>query len=266
MSTVTPVAMQSSKPPIVPKNFSHNQPDTIRLYPLSNYVFTVKESQPEEDASVAERLKRLNNHYAEHGMRRTAEAVLLCHEHSHPHVLLLQIANSFFKMPGDYLKPEDDEITGFKKRLNERLAPDGAAAADDWDIGDCLAQWFRPNAETFAYPYVPPHVTRPKECKKIYMVKLPDKKVLSVPKNMKLLAVPCFELYDNPGRYGPQLAAIPHLLSRYRFEFVSDKGEAIASTPGGMPGPGSSIPQNPTPKIEPNEQTDEQANGDVKME
>ena len=98
MSTITPVAMQSSKPPIVPKNFSHNQPDTIRLYPLSNYVFTVKENQPEEDASVAERLKRLNNHYAEHGMRRTAEAILLCHEHSHPHVLLLQIANSFFKM------------------------------------------------------------------------------------------------------------------------------------------------------------------------
>jgi cleavage and polyadenylation specificity factor subunit 5 len=55
-----------------------------------------------------------------------------------------------------------------------------------------------------------------------------------VPKNMKLLAIPLFELYDNAARcappfyavcarpsadartcrYGPQLSAIPHLLSR----------------------------------------------------
>lgn len=38
--------------------------------------------------------------------------------------------------------------------------------------------------------------------------------VLAVPKNMKLLAIPLFELYDNSARYGPQLSALPHLLSR----------------------------------------------------
>jgi len=52
---------------------------------------------------------------------------------------------------------------------------------------------------------------------------------------MKLLAVPLFELYDNTARYGPQLSAIPHLLSRYNFEFVDDKGEIVAVTPGGGP-------------------------------
>ena len=59
--------------------------------------------------------------------------------------------------------------------------------------------------------------------------------VLSVPKNMKLLAVPLFELYDNTGRYGPQLAAIPHLLSRYNFEFVDKEGNVCAITPGSEP-------------------------------
>ena len=59
--------------------------------------------------------------------------------------------------------------------------------------------------------------------------------VLSVPKNMKLLAVPLFELYDNTARYGPQLSAIPHLLSRYNFEFVNEKGEVVAATPGDGP-------------------------------
>ena len=53
-----------------------------------------------------------------------------------------------------------------------------------------------------------------------------------MPKNMKLLAVPLFELYDNTGRYGPQLSAIPHLLSRYKFEFVDEQGNVTSRTPG----------------------------------
>lgn len=40
-----------------------------------------------------------------------------------------------------------------------------------------------------------------------------------MPKNMKLLAVPLFELYDNSGRYGAQLSTIPHLLSRFDFKY-----------------------------------------------
>jgi cleavage and polyadenylation specificity factor subunit 5 len=52
---------------------------------------------------------------------------------------------------------------------------------------------------------------------------------------MKLLAVPLFELYDNTARYGPQLSAIPHLLSRYNFEFVDENGDVVAVTPGGGP-------------------------------
>lgn len=140
--------------------------------------------------------------------------------------------------PGDYLRPEDDEIEGFKARLNERLAPvgsqfSGEGVNEEWQIGDTLAQWWRPNFETFMYPYIPPHITRPKECKKLYMIHLPKSKVLSVPKNMKLLAVPIFELFDNTARYGPQLSSIPHLLSRYRFEYVDENGKVIAVTPGG---------------------------------
>lgn len=49
---------------------------------------------------------------------------------------------------------------------------------------------------------------------------------------MKLLAVPLFELYDNTARYGPQLSAIPHLLSRYNFEFVDENDNVVAATPG----------------------------------
>jgi cleavage and polyadenylation specificity factor subunit 5 len=176
MSTI-PLDQIETSPPIIPLPFLENQPETIRLYPLSNYTFGTKETQPEEDPSVLARLKRLEEHYTQHGMRRTCEGILVCHEHNHPHILMLQIANAFFKLPGDYLRPEDDEIDGFKARLDERLAPVGklgeGEAAADWDVGDCLAQWWRPNFETFMYPFIPAHVTRPKECKKLYFIRLP---------------------------------------------------------------------------------------------
>ena len=257
MTTVTQTAQQSSFPPILPMSFNANQPKTIKLYPLSNYTFGTKETQPEEDPSVIARLRRLEEHYDKYGMRRTCEGILICHEHNHPHVLMLQIANAFFKLPGDYLPHDAEEISGFKARLNERLAPVGSQFTNDstegeWEIADTLAQWWRPNYETFMYPYLPGHVTRPKECKKLYFIQLPksstytyltmvrlvadeDTEVLSVPKNMKLLAVPLFELYDNTQRYGPQLSAIPHLLSRYNFEYVDENDNVVSVTPGGGP-------------------------------
>ncbi|KAK0334465.1 hypothetical protein LTR91_016911 [Friedmanniomyces endolithicus] len=241
MSTVPPAAQQSHILPPAGLPFDERQPPPIRLYPLSNYTFGVKETQPEEDPSVKDRLRRLEEHYEKHGMRRTCEAVLVCHEHNHPHVLMLQIANAFFKLPGDYIPHDSDEIAGFKTRLNDRLSPPSTSslsardtpASADWTVHSTLAQWYRPNFETFMYPYLPPHVSRPKEVKKLYLIELPRTKVLSVPKNMKLLAVPLFELYDNSQRYGPQLSAIPHYLSRLRWEFVDEEGEVVAWTPGG---------------------------------
>ena len=65
---------------------------------------------------------------------------------------------------------------------------------------------------------------------------------------MKLLAVPLFELYDNTARYGPQLSAIPHLLSRYNFEFVDEDGNVVAMTPGGAPGT-SPTAESPRTKV-----------------
>jgi hypothetical protein len=96
--------------------------DTVTSYPLSNFTFTfvprpssllfrstcsptdhsslyrTKEAQPEEDPSVAARLQRLQNNYEDWGMRRTCEGILVVHDHGHPHILMLQIANAFFKL------------------------------------------------------------------------------------------------------------------------------------------------------------------------
>ena len=90
--------------------------------------------------------------------------------------------------------------------MDDRLAPPKGSIQfnashgidNDWEIGDCLAQWWRPNFETFMvrlfdkhvqtiaadprmtpqYPFVPAHITKPKECKKLFLVQMPEKSTL----------------------------------------------------------------------------------------
>lgn len=50
-----------------------------------------------------------------------------------------------------------------------------------------------------------------------------------VPKNLRLLAVPLFELYDNVQRYGPIISAIPQMLSRFRLNFAGER-ESVPRT------------------------------------
>ena len=98
MAAIPPDHQQSSITPPTIQPFNDRQAPAVTLYPLSNYTFGTKETQPEEDPSVKDRLRRLEEYYEQYGMRRTCEGVLLCHEHNHPHVLMLQIANAFFKL------------------------------------------------------------------------------------------------------------------------------------------------------------------------
>jgi cleavage and polyadenylation specificity factor subunit 5 len=231
-------------------------------------------------------------------MRRTVEGLLVVHEHGHPHVLLLQVANSFFKLPGDYLQPHEDEIDGLQHRMYLRLGPEtgsgsgsedkaagtgvkgeddeamnggvGSGGINDWSVGEPVGHFWRPNFETFMVrcrPSVPlglsdwaadplsissravplhacvrrppmhalhspltstrspfcRHISDPKERKTWYLINMPERRescslcafapsrlrlhapvssaeILTVPKNMKLVALPLFELYDNAVR------------------------------------------------------------------
>ncbi|KAK1267392.1 hypothetical protein QJS04_geneDACA000459 [Acorus gramineus] len=202
----------------------------VNAYPLSSYTFGTKEPKMEKDTSVADRLARMKvKHLHErrdaHKCRSDSFAyiasvssrniILLAfggkvQEHNHPHILLLQIGNTFCKLPGGRLKPGENEIEGLKRKLSSKLAASSTPLQPNWQIGDCVAIWWRPNFETIMYPYCPPHITKPKsytsltlrahliqECKKLFIVQLSEREYFAVPKNLKLLAVPLFELYDN---------------------------------------------------------------------
>ena len=65
-------------------------------------------------------------------------------------------------------------MDGLKRLLTEILGrQDGVP--QEWVIEDCIGTWWRPNFEQPQYPYVPPHITKPKEQKKLFLVQLGEK-------------------------------------------------------------------------------------------
>jgi len=96
--------------PSLAKNPSLTISRTINLYPLSNYTFGTKDPLFEKDPSVPARFQRMRDEYDKFGMRRSVDGVLIVHEHGLPHVLLLQLGSTFFKLPGGELNPGEDEV------------------------------------------------------------------------------------------------------------------------------------------------------------
>ena len=76
--------------------------------------------------------------------------------------------------PGGELRQDEDAVEGLKRLLTEILGrQDGVP--QEWVIEDCIGTWWRPNFEQPQYPYVPPHITKPKEQKKLFLVQLGEK-------------------------------------------------------------------------------------------
>jgi cleavage and polyadenylation specificity factor subunit 5 len=195
---------------------------TVSLHPINSYSFGIKAPTGEKDSSVIARLNRMRDKYAEEGIRRTVEAVMLVMEHNHPHILLIQVGSLYFKLPGGKIRPNESVEVGLQRKLNSILGPEGPQKAQ-WEISDLLCTWWRPNFETHYYPYQVPHMVSQKEMKKIFLVQLPPQCSFAVPKNLKLIAVPLFELYDNVSRFGNIIANIPLSLSRFAFHNPDDQ-------------------------------------------
>jgi hypothetical protein len=102
-------------------------------------------------------------------LRHTADK----QDHGFPHVLVLQVANAFYKLyvniypstplttsPGGYLDPNETDQEGLLTRLDECLGvPNNEGGytkpshGNDWQVAECLSIWWRPNLDTFAVSY-----------------------------------------------------------------------------------------------------------------
>jgi len=219
------------------------------LYPLENYTFGKKDATAQRETGLTARLNRHRKKYETEGMRRVVEGLLLVQDHRMPYVLLLQ-DGSEFRLPGGHLRPGEDEVEGLRRKLTSCLAPTPKAGVPDLlqgfeTVGELLAVWWRPNFEPPEYPYLPSHCAKPKECRKIFIIPLPEKAKFAVPKNRKLLAVPLFELYNNSSTFGHCVASMPHLVSRFSFTLVdsskSNGGESVPAVEGNTRAEGPTV-------------------------
>ncbi|KAI9191384.1 hypothetical protein LWI28_007839 [Acer negundo] len=197
-----------------------DQSYVVDIYPLSNYYFGSKDAIPFKDETLPDRLIRMKSNYAAHGLRTCVEAVILVELFKHPHLLLLQIRNSIFKLPGGRLRPGESDIDGLKRKLTRKLSLNEDGNDIGWEVEECLGMWWKPDFETLLFPYLPPNVKRPKECTKLFLVKLPVSRKFIVPKNLKLLAVPLCQIHENHKTYGPIIPGVPQLLSKFSFNII----------------------------------------------
>ncbi|XP_057537761.1 pre-mRNA cleavage factor Im 25 kDa subunit 1 [Amaranthus tricolor] len=192
----------------------------LNIYPLSGYYFGSKDALLLKDETGTDSLLRLKSNYEARGLRTCVQAVLLVDLFKHPHILLLQTRNHTFNLPGGRLREGESDIEGLRRKLSRKLSLDEGSDEIGWEVGDCLGMWWRPDFETLYYPYLPPNIKKPKECAKLFLVKLPASRRFIVPKNLKLLAVPLCQVHENHKTYGPIIAGIPQLLSKFSFNMI----------------------------------------------
>ncbi len=51
---------------------------------------------------------------------------------------------------------------------------------------------------------------------------------MQVPTNLRLIAVPLYELYDNAANFGRVIAAVPHMIGRFRLNMAGAVAEPLA--------------------------------------
>ncbi|CAB4058915.1 NUDT21 [Lepeophtheirus salmonis] len=125
----------------------------------------------------------------------------------------------FSSFPEESFSRGEDEVQGLKRLMTDTLGrPDSGPT--QWIIEDTIGNWWRPNFEPAQYPYIPPHITKPKEHRKLFFVQLPEKSYFAVPRNYKLVAAPLFELYDNSQGYGPIISSLPQAMGRFNFVYM----------------------------------------------
>nr|XP_016489374.1 PREDICTED: pre-mRNA cleavage factor Im 25 kDa subunit 1-like [Nicotiana tabacum] len=194
-----------------------NSSNVLDIYPLNHYYFGSKEALRFKEETLADRVLRMKLNYDTHGLRTCVQAVLLVELFKHPHVLLLQVRNSIFKLPGGRVRPGESEIECLRRKLSSKLS---MSEDDSWEVGECLGMWWRPDFETLIYPFMPPDTKRPKECTKLFLVRLHESCKFIVPKNLKLLAVPLCQVHENFKTYGPIIAGVPQLLSKFSYNMM----------------------------------------------
>jgi cleavage and polyadenylation specificity factor subunit 5 len=169
---------------------------SIRLYPGSNYSSTgVADLEFPIDYSI----KSHHDYWIAHGMKKTIRLLILCHSEGAPAVLFVKQssnqARSFLEIS---LKPGQNEDEGIKKLMIRHLLKHSAGDSMQFSIIDLISVEYRPEFDKETFPFLPSYCSRPKEQIKTFLVEMPPRCVIKLPKHLSLEVVKFTEILDSP--------------------------------------------------------------------
>ncbi|CRH03054.1 mRNA cleavage factor-like protein, putative [Plasmodium relictum] len=203
------------------------------LYPQSNYEFNIDEKLKNKFILDNEKCKKRINSYNKNGIRNSVLAIILCHRYEYPHLLLLQHLESqkYYLLNGKYKtweKPKEVLKKKLQKYINKIKDIHfisnqiNVEKEETVEIGEFLGEWWKTQFNSVYLPYLPAHVTRPKEYVRLYQVTLSSKCIFHLPPGFTLKALPLFDLNN----CGIAINGLSSILSRFKLHcMVQEESE-----------------------------------------
>ncbi|SPJ08181.1 mRNA cleavage factor-like protein, putative [Plasmodium sp. DRC-Itaito] len=203
------------------------------LYPQSNYEFNIDEKLKNKFIIDKEKCKKRINAYNKNGIRNSVLAIILCHRYEYPHLLLLQHIESqkYYLLNGKYKtweKPKEVLKKKLQKYINKikdihfTPAQVNKEQEETVEIGDFLGEWWRTQFNSVFLPYLPAHISRPKEYIRLYQVILSPKCIFHLPPGFTLKAIPLFDLNN----CGLAVSGLSSILSRFKLHCMVQEQDA----------------------------------------
>ncbi|CAA9986312.1 mRNA cleavage factor-like protein, putative [Plasmodium knowlesi strain H] len=196
------------------------------VYPQANYEFNIVEKLKSKFIMDTDKIKKRINAYNQDGIRNSALAIILCHRYEYPHLLLLQNIESqtYHLLSGKYKsweKPREVLKKKLQKYVNQirdmhfgtsHFNTEEKETEDPIEIGEFLGEWWKTQFNSVYLPYLPAHITRPKEYIRLYQVTLTSRCIFHLPPGFTLKALPLFDL----STCGVAIGGLTSVLSRFK--------------------------------------------------
>lgn len=156
------------------------------VYPESNYTFESDNALGSKwgSGAVEMLLTKRQEAYLREGTRRSVAAVFLVHRAEYPHVLLLleQQQQKYSLVMFKYKTWQRPREVLHDKLLKHLIKPDPgskrkwvaqqlSSEGSEIEVGEFLGEWWRGEFDDDLVPYLPPHITRPKERVRVHQVR-----------------------------------------------------------------------------------------------
>lgn len=202
------------------------------VFEAHNYDGTVVSTQRAKTGVPGVPKKSWMKRWQREGMRRTVRAVFIVHQNDIPHFLIFRQSTPSGVVPflfGGKLEEGESEKTGMTRLLKSFILKSNYHDSCEWRVGELLTKFWRPEFDERVYPYIPPHVTRPKEEISLFQVVLPQKCVFALREGMSITAIPVYDLVKNSQTLPPLLSSLPSLTSRFTlYNYVPGKAGPAA--------------------------------------